>query len=338
MRFWVVADATTSGGNNRVATVLGIFISRLNDNSKNMTVINSILPKYSNNEIESFDNENQYMDAHVELLKQTIELIFKVVELRYCNVNGTPKKINKEEAVIGGNLTRLAKLNISFLQNICEGKLEICYIINRCIAETAVNTKFLLIEGEERAIRNYIKYSLITEKELWETILTNIRERGGEVLPIEERMQKSIQNSFDKSDFDLEEVKRSSKWKSIKERANLVAGEMFYSVFYGIASHSIHGNWQDILFNNLKKVDDGFELNFEWNSPKPQIIEGAILLNLDIIKTFCERELNSNINVNTIIENREILYKYLMDLSHIHEKWILKRSISTPLPPPPQSP
>lgn len=289
-----------------------------------MNEILNISPKYTNADIEKFDSEDRFMDAYVELHKQSIELIYRVVGLKYCDLDGMPKKINKDDAVIGGNLTRLIKLNTSFLQNICEGKLEICYIINRCIAETAINTKFILIEGEDRVKRNYIKSSLITEKELWETILTNVKDRKGGVLPIEERMQKSIQNSFDKSDFDLEEVKRSSKWKSIKERANLVAGEMFYSVFYGISSHSIHGNWQDILLNNLKKIEDGFELNLQWNRPRPQIIEGPVNLNLDIVKIFCERELTGDTTSNTILEKCEILNKYLLDLSQYHEKWMLK--------------
>jgi len=289
-----------------------------------MNEIDDILPKYSDAEIEKFDSEDKFMDAYVELLKQTIELIYRVVGLKYCDIDGVPKKIDKDEAVVGGNLTRLIKLNTSFLQNICEGKLEICYIINRCIAETAINTKFLLIEGEERVKRNYIKNSLITEKELWETILSNVKDRSGDVLPIEERMQKSIQNSFDKSDFDLDEVKRSSKWKSIKERANIVAGEMFYSVFYGISSHSIHGNWQDILVNNLKKMEDGFELNLQWNRPRPQIIDGAIILNLDIVKTFCDRELQNDKNASLIIEKCKTLNKYHLDLTKNHEKWMLK--------------
>lgn len=289
-----------------------------------MNEIDDILPKYSNAEIEKFDSEDKFMDAYVELLKQTIELIYRVVGLKYCDIDGVPKKIDKDEAVVGGNLTRLIKLNTSFLQNICEGKLEICYIINRCIAETAINTKFLLIEGEERVKRNYIKNSLITEKELWETILSNVKDRSGDVLPIEERMQKSIQNSFDKSDFDLDEVRRSSKWKSIKERANLVAGEMFYSVFYGISSHSIHGNWQDILLNNLKKLEDGFELNLQWNEPRPQIIDGAIIFNLDIVKIFCERELQNDTTASLIIEKCKTLNNYHLDLIQNHEKWMSK--------------
>lgn len=289
-----------------------------------MNGIDNILPKYSNAEINRFDSEGKFMDAYVELLKQTIELIYRIVELKYCDIEGMPKKINKDEAVVGGNLTRLIKLNTSFLQNVCEGKLEICYILNRCIAETSINTKFLLVEQEERVKRNYIKNSLITEKELWETILTNVKDRNGDVLPIEERMQKSIQNSFDKSDFDIDEVKRSSKWKSIKERANLVAGEVFYSVFYGISSHSIHGNWQDILFNNLKKIEDGFELNLRWNRPRPQIIDGAIVLNLDVVKTFCERELQNDRTIGLIVEKCKVFNNYHSDLCESHEKWMSK--------------
>ncbi len=289
-----------------------------------MDEINSILPKYSNADIEKFDSEYEFMDAQIELLIHTIELIHIIVGIKYYNLNGMPKKIDKNEAVIGGNLARLIKLNTSFLQNICEGKLEICHILNRCIAETALNTKFLLIEGGEGVKRNYIKHSLIIEKELWDIILSNIKNRNGNVLPIEERMQKSIQNSFDKSDFELDEVKRSSKWKSIKDRASVVADEMFYSVFYGISSHSIHGNWQDILFHNLKKIEHVFELNLEWNEPRPQIINGAVILNLDIVKIFCELELKSDTTATLVIEKCKILNDYLANLIQNHEKWMLK--------------
>jgi len=102
-----------------------------------------IEPKYSKTELTEFKDENQFMDAYVELLKQTITLLFLIVGDRYCEgKEGVPRKINRNEAIIGGNLTRLMKLNTSFLENICNGKLEICYILNRCIAETAINTQF----------------------------------------------------------------------------------------------------------------------------------------------------------------------------------------------------
>lgn len=263
------------------------------------------------------------MDAYVELLKQTITLLFLIVGDRYCEgKEGTPRKINRNEAIIGGNLTRLIKLNTSFLENICNGKLEICYILNRCIAETAINTQFMIVEGEENVLRNYIKNSLITEKELWNTIKDNVEDRNDEKLHIEERMQESIQSSFNKSDFDLENVNRSSKWKSIKQRAEYVAGDQFYKIFYGLGSHSIHGNWQDILMNNLTKENDKFKLNLEWNKPRPQIMDGAIGMNLLLTKSFVEKE---NLKESkAYLEKTELLMNYQSDLLYEHEKYLKK--------------
>jgi hypothetical protein len=78
--------------------------------------------------------------------------------------------------------------------------------------------------------------------------------------------------------------------------------------------------------NNLKKIDDGFELNLQWNRPRPQIIDGPIILNLDIVKTFCERELIIDTTSEIILEKCEILNNYLLDLSQYHEDWMLKRN------------
>jgi len=285
--------------------------------------LHKIEPKYSKTELTEFEDENQFMDAYVELLKQTITLLFLLVGERYCDgKEGIPKKINRKEAIIGGNLTRLIKLNTSFLENICNGKMEICYILLRCIAETAINIQFMIAEGEENVLRNYIKYSLITEKELWNTIKENIEDRNDEKLYIEERMQKSIESSFNSSDFDLENVNKSSKWKSISKRAKSVAGDQFYKIFYGIVSHSIHGNWQDILMNNLTKKDDGFKVNLEWNKPRPQIMDGAIGFNLRLTKSFVEKEKLKE--SKSYLEKINLLFNYQSNLQNGHEKYLEK--------------
>ena len=286
-----------------------------------MNKLHQIKPKYSKSELTEFKDENQFMDAYVELLKQTITLLFLIVGERYCEgKEGIPRKINRNEAIIGGNLTRLIKLNTSFLENICSGKLEICCILNRCIAETAINTQFMIVEGEENVLKNYIKYSLITEKQLWNTIKENVKDRNDEKLHIEERMQKSIERSFDSSDFDLENVNRSSKWKSISKRAESVAGNQFYNIFYGIGSHSIHGNWQDILSNNLTRENDEFKVNLKWNRPRPQIMDGAIGMNLLLTKSFVEKE---NLKESkSYLEKTELLINYQSDLLNEHEKYL----------------
>jgi hypothetical protein len=284
------------------------------------------IPKYSEIEISKFYDNNNFMDAYVELLKDSIESLWYLVYFKYCDENDSPKVIGKDDAVVGGNLVRLIKLNTSFLQNVCDSKTEICLILKRCLAETAINLKYLLIESEERVKRNYIKYSLITEKELWEVIKTNIKERTEEAFNIEKRMQKSIQNSFDQSDFELDDINRSSKWKSIKSRADEIAGEQFYNIYYGIGSHSIHGNWQDILMNNLDRVEKNFKLHLDWQPPRPPLLDLAIFLNLDIFKTFIEKELEENATTEILKGNYTNMLKYLRKLNKTHEIYLAKRN------------
>jgi hypothetical protein len=281
--------------------------------------IQQIKRKYSKSDVHEFSDYHQFMDASVELMKQTIELLWILIGIGYCDENGEPKKISKEEAVVAGNINRYIKLNTSFLQNICEGKIEIASILSRCIGETYINTKYLMSNSEERVIKNYIKYSLITEKALWNTIRENIEKRGGNTEHIEMRMNNSIERSFDKSDFELGEVSRSSKWKSISKRANEVAGDEFYSIFYGIGSHSIHGNWQDILTYHLKSSDDGFILNLNWNGSQPQLIDATVLMNLDLVESVAEE-----LKKTEIIKIKEELIDYQIDLIEAHEKYLRK--------------
>jgi hypothetical protein len=144
--------------------------------------------------------------------------------------------------------------------------------------------------------------------------------RNGEISPIEERIKKSIEKSFDSSDFELDEVRNSSKWKSILSRAQKVASPNFYEIFYGISSHSIHGNWQDILFNHLKKENNEFLLNLDWVRPRPQIMDGVIILNLETTILFAERELNGISDKDLIIKKCELLKGYHKELVDRHEE------------------
>jgi len=138
-------------------------------------------------------------------------------------------------------------------------------------------------------------------------------------------MLNSIEKSFDDSDFELDEVYRSSKWKSIAERSNIVAGDAFYGVYYGLASHSIHGSWQDILLNNLKKTENGYKINLDWHSIKPQIIDGPIGINLDIIALLNKenKDLLSNKEIVIKVEELHVYHKLLMET---REKFLSKNS------------
>lgn len=288
-----------------------------------MIDFNDITQPVDNIEIEKFQDENQFMHSLVKLNKQIIKLLYKCCE-NYLNADDNPKTLSKEDAVIAGNMARLSKLSKSFLQNICEQKSEICFILDRCIAETCLNIKYMLLNGEENVRLNYIKYSLITEKKVHNKINENIQNREGVELPIEKRIKTSIENSFDSSGFDLDDVKNSSRWKSVSRRAKAIADDSFYSVFYGISSHSVHGNWQEILFNHLNENDNGFEIDLDWTYPRPQIIEGVSFQLLQVIKIFSETEIRNAIEKKMILDKAEDFLTTLSFLCMNHERLINK--------------
>lgn len=254
--------------------------------------------KFTEEEISNFKNENEFMSANVELHKNSIALLHKIIHLRYFDNDETPKKLSKDEAIVGGNLIRLTKLNTSLLQNVCENKLEICFILSRCIYETQINILYFLRNGEENNFKNYIKNSLITEKQFYNIIEENIRNRNGKELPIEKSMKKSISDSFDISDIEIEELNRTSNWKNLKKRLDKINItdnlSQTYNIFYGLSSHSIHGNWQDLVQHHISEEDNFFTLNYEWNSPKPNLLYAVVIFNLIIAKEFSNKEVENS--------------------------------------------
>lgn len=274
----------------------------------------NIKPKFINEEIHKYTSENEFMNANVDLHKKTIALLHKIINFRYFDCNKNAKKLNRDEAIMGGNLVRLTKLNTSLLQNVCQHKIEICFILNRCIYETQINILYFLKNGEENNYKNYVKNSLITEKEFFKNIEENIKKRNGEELPIEKNMKRSILDSFQISDFEIDELNKSSNWKNLKKRLEKINVNdnlaQTYNIFYGLSSHSIHGNWQDLVQHHINQ-DNGefFTLNYDWNSPRPNLLYAVILFNLIICKEFANTELQS-IFKKEIINDFKTLYDY----------------------------
>ena len=84
-----------------------------------------------------------------------------------------------------------------------------------------------------------------------------------------------------------------------------------------MGSHSVHGNWQDVLSYSLNGIDDKFKVKIEWNKPKPQLMDFAIFQNFDILKTFIDYELNDcsekeilKYNYNILSDCQRLLYSH----------------------------
>ncbi len=271
------------------------------------------------------EDENEFNQLGVEIFKEIGDLIISISSGFKVDKQGVEIPYSKEEAVIIGSLVRLGKLCIGFIEQYAQARLETTMIMFRCLAETFINLKYFLKYADEHTLRHYIKHSLQTERQVLEILKSNTSDK--DVLePIEERIIHSIKKAFDDADFSENELNKSSKWeKKLKSRLSDIIDPQAYALIYGTASHSIHGNWQDLILYNLEKKDGGFYPNSDWSMPRLQILSCAIFFCCDGLQSYVNRLLPND-------ENKDELLKVILDiaeraysLDRMHEKFIQKK-------------
>ena len=181
-------------------------------------------------EIKKFDSEDQFMSLAVELFKEVCQITALLSCTYRLDQDGNPRKWTRNEAILGGLMVRTSKLQLALLEQICQKRLEITFIIDRCLSESLINLKYLLQRDNDNLFEEYIEYSLREEKRLLKRIEENITKPGHE-LPIESRMIHSIRQAFKTSSFTPEQVDET-KWKpwgeKIYERAKSIGMEDTY--------------------------------------------------------------------------------------------------------------
>lgn len=125
--------------------------------------------------IRKFDSEDQFMSLAVELLKE-VGQITTILSCAYrFDEYHNPRKWTRNEAILGGLMVRINKLQRGILDQVCQKRLEIANILFRCLTESIVNLKYLLMENSEELFDAYVEYSLRLEKQL----LGEVRQNKG---------------------------------------------------------------------------------------------------------------------------------------------------------------
>jgi Family of unknown function (DUF5677) len=251
--------------------------------------IDSIKPTdVSSVRTDAFASEDDFNGLAVELLIEVGSFICVAGNL-------TPAKTrrwDRNQAVLGGHLVRLYKLISALLDQICQHRREITFIIARLAFECIVNIRFLIKFDNAATYDSYVRYSLKQEKRPYERISKEIEGRGGEKLPIKERMLGSIDKAVKASGLSIEDLSpsRPKDWadKNLYERADAVGlGGTYIGTFSGPSS-SIHGNWMDLLEFQLETHHDegNFSPDFEWHNPRPQIGQTVAFLAVEATREY----------------------------------------------------
>jgi hypothetical protein len=208
-----------------------------------------------------------------------------------ASATDSSKSWSRAEAAVGGNIVRLYKLIHALLDQTCQRRGEIAMIMGRLCFETIVNLRYLAKHMSHGLVNSYIGYSLRYERRLNDQITANIESRGGPVLPIEDRMLKSISRSFAAAGLKPEEIKTRAQrdWggKNILEKAQDLGLEGIYFVVFGGGNHSIHGNWPELYGNHLEwDGGDRFTAKPDWQTPRPQLLFLVALITTEAVEDF----------------------------------------------------
>jgi hypothetical protein len=229
--------------------------------------------------LEGFTSEEDFNGLTVELLIEVGSYICVAANL----LPAATGRWDRNQAVLGGHLVRLYKLILALLDQICQHRREITFIVARLAFECIVNLRYLIKFANDPAVfDSYIAYSLRQEKRLHDRIHSDMGE--GDPLPVHTRMLNSIAKVVRASGARLENLSssRPKNWadKNLFERAKAVGLDGGYLGTFGGPSSSVHGNWGDLLeFQLDTNHDEGtFTPSFAWRNPRPQIATGVAFL------------------------------------------------------------
>jgi hypothetical protein len=276
----------------------------------------------------TFRSEDDFNGLSVELLVEAGSFICVA-----ANLLPYERRWSRNEAILGGHVVRLYKLISALLDQICQHRREITFIVARLAFECIVNLRFLLKYADDPGVFNsYVAHSMRNERRLQNKIEERIADRGGEVLPVETRMLNSIARVAKASGMLIENVSvsRPKEWadKNIFERAEAVGlGEAYLGAFRG-PSASVHGSWMDLLeFQLDTDHEEGtFAPSFEWRNPRPQIAQTIAHLAIEATRDYFNHLGEGSLDF--IDERFDGLLSRILQAAKAHEDYLVKSGAS----------
>jgi hypothetical protein len=273
-------------------------------------------------QVQKFTSEKDFVGLSIDVLIEVGSFVCVAANLYPLD----RKQWNRDEAILGGHLVRLYKLISAMLDQTTQFRRETTHIFARLAFECIINLRYLIKHASSELFNSYIDYSLKHEKKLRTKILENIKARGGTKLNIESRMLSSIDKSFKISGVSPDNMthQEPKNWgnKNIYEKADDLGLTDAYLATFGGGSHSIHGNWQDLLeFHLITNHDDcTFRANIDWHPPRPQILNALSLhatqAIIDYVKWLDPKSSDNIVKALKELEDRILL------LDKLHERFL----------------
>lgn len=145
---------------------------------------------------------------------------------------------------------------------------------------------------------------------------------------IEERMLRSIESSAMRSGVDLDSINPPKNWGGMNlfEKARDVGLEEAYLGAFAGPSHSVHGNWQDLLEYHLDSDEGGYTADLQWHRPRPQLLTTLAHLTVETLAVFFSHALGEA--GKSLATKMPDLRERIGQLVQLHEEFLSRRSRS----------
>jgi hypothetical protein len=236
--------------------------------------------------LRGFHDEDDFIDLAVKLVVEAAS--YTVIAHSIMDEKGG---WDRDEAILGGLMVRLYKLLSALLDQVCQHRAEIAQIMCRLAFEAVVDIRYLVRKLDAALGDDFVKSSYRQERILRDQIMERITARGGDILPVEDRMLKSISRAADIADLSLDDVSTKRRdWggQNTRAKANEVFGsDLAYIGAFSGMSQSVHGSWGDLLQFHLETTDGKrFTPSPEWGHPRPQLITTMAFLVAETVDEF----------------------------------------------------
>jgi hypothetical protein len=232
--------------------------------------------------------------------------------------------LTRNQAICAGLIIHTSKLMtgvVQFLATLKSGVL--IKTLNRCIFEASTNLQFLITKDDNGYYERFVAYSLGPERELYDDINAAIKQNNGAILPIEERMLKSIAAKCKMSGVNIDEIPaRHREWATnMRERLKAINAPGLYNT-YRLLSHSIHVSWIELLASDIEQDDATglFKPRLERKSVDARILTPVAVFGLRGAKLYLEHFFKPIPPVKLLLERIEKQTVRLIEIDNIHER------------------
>ncbi|WP_461473273.1 DUF5677 domain-containing protein [Microbacterium sp. HJ5] len=268
-------------------------------------------------------DEEPFLREAFELAKAAMMLVTLVAHLRTPELAaGLPRN----HAIIAGHYVRMVKLMQTLVRQITDGHGG-----NQQLALTrefidSVSTVAYLVDdegGDHSPYDAYVMDSLVAEREFLRDVRRQVEQRGGATWPIEERIQRSIDDTLRAAGVREVDIpgRRSNGWPSAQTRAERLSPTAYAA--YRTGSGVVHGTFTDVYKHHLDEVGDGlFEVDFRDEPLRPQPLLLMALLAVDGLDRYGQAFLNGL--PATLAARRRELIDCLRRVDDLHEEFLIR--------------